>query len=218
MLNANAVNPEEPKFLFNQVKPMSQRERWLLLGQRGCVLWFTGLSGSGKSTIARGLEYKLIHAGRAAYVLDGDEIRTGLNKDLGFAPEQRNENLRRIAEVARLFAECGIICITSFISPLRANRDAARQIIGPDRFFEIYLDVPLAVCEARDPKGMYKKARAGIVKNFTGIDAAYEAPENPDIKLDTTARPPDEIVEQLYDVLMQRHFIPLVSATGDHFI
>lgn len=197
---------------------MSQRERWLLLGQRGCVLWLTGLSGSGKSTIARGLEYKLIHAGRTAYVLDGDEIRTGLNRDLGFTQESRSENIRRIAEVARLFAECGIICITSFISPLRTYRDQARQIIGPDRFFEIYLDVSLAVCEDRDPKGMYKKARAGLIKNFTGIDSAYEPPENPDIRLDTAGQSPAENTERLYDALMQRHFIPLVSAPGDHFI
>jgi len=212
------VGTEETKYLFNQVKPMSQRERWLLLGQRGCVLWLTGLSGSGKSTIARGLEYKLIHSGRTAYVLDGDEIRTGLNKDLGFTQDSRSENIRRIAEVARLFAECGIICITSFISPLRAYREQARQIIGPDRFFEIYLDVPLAVCEERDPKGMYKKARAGLIKNFTGIDSAYEPPGKPDITLDTAARSPAENIDHLHEVLMQRHFIPLVSASGDHFI
>lgn len=211
------MKPEE-KYLYNQVKPMSQRERWLLLGQRGCVLWLTGLSGSGKSTIARALEYKLIHAGRTAYVLDGDEVRTGLNRDLGFSQDSRSENIRRIAEVARLFAECGIICITSFISPLRAYREQARQIIGPERFFEIYLDVPLAVCEGRDPKGMYAKARAGLIKNFTGIDSAYEPPERPDVRLDTSARSPEQNVEHLHDVLMQRHFIPLVSASGDHFL
>lgn len=206
------------KFLFNQVEPMSQRERWLLLGQRGCVLWLTGLSGSGKSTIARGLEYKLIHSGRTAYVLDGDEIRAGLNKDLDFTQAGRTENIRRIAEVARIFAECGIICITSFISPLRAHREAARAIIGPDRFFEIYLTASLEVCEARDPKGMYKKARAGLIKNFTGIDSAYERPEKPDIELDTAETTHEQNVEHLHDVLMQRHFIPLVSASGDHFI
>lgn len=218
LLNASAMLEPEQKFLHNQVAPMSQRERWLLLGQRGCVLWLTGLSGSGKSTIARGLEYRLIHSGRVSYVLDGDEIRSGLNKDLDFSQTQREENIRRISEVARLFAECGIICITSFISPLRAYRDMARKIIGPDRFFEIYLDASLEVCEGRDPKGMYKKARAGLIKNFTGIDSIYEAPENPDIRLDTAGHTPDENVNRLHEDLMARCFIPTAIAMGDHFL
>ena len=205
-------------FLFNQVAPMNQQRRSQLLGQRGCVLWLTGLSGSGKSTIARGLENRLLYAGRVSFVLDGDEIRTGLNKDLSFSDAHREENIRRIAEVARLFAECGIICITSFISPLRAYRQMAREIIGEDRFFEIYLDVTLEVCEQRDPKGLYKKARAGLIKNFTGIGAAYEPPEKPDLRLDTSKHVPEENVTLLHEVLMARHFLPSGTAMGDMFI
>lgn len=197
---------------------MNQQRRSQLLGQRGCVLWLTGLSGSGKSTIARGLENTLLHYGRVSFVLDGDEVRTGLNKDLSFSDAHREENIRRIAEVARLFAECGIICITSFISPLRVYRQMAREIIGADRFFEIYLDVSLSVCEERDPKGLYKKARAGLIKNFTGIGAAYEPPENPDLRLDTSRQPPEENVTRLHEVLMARHFLPSGTAMGDLFI
>ena len=168
------------------------------------MLWLTGLSGSGKSTIARGLECQLVQSGRVAYVLDGDEIRVGLNSDLSFSAEDRAENIRRIAEVARLFAECGIICITSFISPLKKYRDLARNIIGSDRFLEVYLAADVAICEERDPKGLYRKARAGIIPDFTGVSAPYEPPENPALVLDTSKTPADTNVRKLITLLEGR--------------
>jgi len=183
--------------IFNPVKPVSRDERERLLGLRGGVLWFTGLSGSGKSTVARALEQALLKRGRIAYVLDGDEIRNGLNRDLGFTQGEREENIRRIAEVSRLFSECGVICITSFISPLRRHREVARKIVGPDRFTEVFIDTSLEVCESRDPKGLYRKARAGEINQFTGIDSAYEPPLHPDIHISTGSVPPDEAVQLL---------------------
>jgi len=188
--------PHRPN-IFNQVKPLPRDERERLLGARGGVLWFTGLSGSGKSTVARALENVLIARGRVAYVLDGDEIRNGLNRDLGFTQGDREENIRRIAEVARLFSECGIICITSFISPLRRHREQAKSIIGADRFSEIFIDADLSICESRDPKGLYKKARAGEIAQFTGIDSAYEPPEHPALRIDTGVTSPDQATELL---------------------
>ena len=194
----------EERYLFNQVAPMSRSERHQLLGQKGCVLWLTGLSGSGKSTISRALEYRLVHSRHVAFVLDGDEVRTGLNKDLTFTPEGRLENIRRTAEVARLFAECGIVCITSFISPLRSYRDMARDIVGKERFYEIYLSAGVDVCEKRDPKGLYKKAREGKIRDFTGISAPYEPPENPDLVLDTARTTTEENLATLLDFLKSR--------------
>ncbi len=161
------------------------RER--LLGQRGCVLWFTGLSGSGKSTLARAVEERLVRSGRLVYVLDGDNVRHGLNADLGFSPEDREENIRRIGQVAALFADAGALTLTAFISPYRRDRDRAREVAGPGSFVEIFLDVPLAACEERDPKGLYRKARSGEIPEFTGISAPYEAPESPELTLDTSA-------------------------------
>ena len=159
------------------------RER--LLGQRGCVVWMTGLSGSGKSTVAHAMEEHLVRSGRLAYVLDGDNVRHGLNADLGFSPEDRAENIRRIGQVAALFAEAGVIAITAFISPYRADRRAARQAVGDERFVEVFLDTPAAECEKRDPKGLYRKARAGEISDFTGVDAPYEKPDSPEIILNT---------------------------------
>ena len=153
--------------------------------QEGKVLWFTGLSGSGKSTLANATEHSLHQLGYKTMVLDGDNIRMGLCKDLGFSDADRQENIRRIAEVAKLFAQSGTIVLTAFISPFRSDRDAAREIIGDD-FIEIFVDTPLDVCEQRDPKGLYKKARAGQIKGFTGIDSPYEAPLKPELKIDTT--------------------------------
>lgn len=164
------------------VRP-SDREK--LLGQCGTVVWFTGLSGSGKSTLARAVERQLIADGYAAYVLDGDNLRHGLNRDLGFSPEDRQENIRRVAEVAALMADAGLIVITAFISPYRRDRIAAREAVGEERFIEVYLDVPLQVCEARDPKGLYERARAGAITDFTGISAPYEPPEEHDLRIDT---------------------------------
>ncbi len=155
-------------------------------GHRGAVLWFTGLSGSGKSTIAHRVESMLVDRGVFAYVLDGDNIRHGLNSDLGFSPEEREENIRRIGEVARLFADAGAVVLSAFISPYRRDRDRVRALLGPGEFVEVYVDTPLEICEARDPKGLYKKARSGEISNFTGIDAPYEAPESPEVHLKTT--------------------------------
>jgi len=157
-----------------------------LLNQEPATLWLTGLSGSGKSTIAFALEQHFKQDQRLAYVLDGDNIRLGLNRDLGFSPQDRKENIRRIAEVARLFNEAGLFVITAFISPYRQDRAMAREIIGPARFIEAYLCTDLATCEQRDPKGLYRQARQGSIRDFTGISAPYEAPQHPDITIDTT--------------------------------
>lgn len=165
---------------------VSRAEREKILGQKGCVIWFTGLSGSGKSTIASALDRSLCDAGHLAYQLDGDNVRHGLNADLSFAPEDRAENIRRVGEVAALFADAGVITLTSFISPYRRDRERIRSLVGDERFVEVFLDVPLEVCEERDPKNLYKKARAGEINDFTGIQAPYEQPENPEITLDTS--------------------------------
>lgn len=161
-------------------------------GHRGAVLWFTGLSGSGKSTIAHRVESRLIERGVFAYVLDGDNIRHGLNGDLGFSPEEREENIRRVGEVARLFADAGAVVLSAFISPYRRDRDRVRGLLEQGEFVEVFVDTPIEVCEARDPKGLYKKARAGEISNFTGIDAPYEAPQAPEVHLDTDTLSVDE--------------------------
>lgn len=164
---------------------VTQENREKLLNQKGAVLWFTGLSGSGKSTLANAVALKLHQGGHLTYVLDGDNIRHGLNKNLGFSPEDRVENIRRIGEVGKLFADAGVIAMTAFISPYKADRNTARELLPEGRFIEVYCACDLSVCEQRDPKGLYKKARAGEIKQFTGIDAPYEAPENPEISVDT---------------------------------
>jgi bifunctional enzyme CysN/CysC len=153
--------------------------------QKPCVLWFTGLSGSGKSTIANLVERKLAARGQHTYILDGDNVRHGLNRDLGFSPEDRVENLRRVAEVAKLMVDAGLIVITAFISPYRADRDAARALFAPGEFLEVFVDAPLAVAEGRDPKGLYKRARAGQLKSFTGVDAPYEVPSASEVRIDS---------------------------------
>jgi len=165
---------------------VERAEKERLLNQHGLVIWFTGLSASGKSTLAVAVERKLFSGGIITQVLDGDKIRNGLNKNLGFSEDDRIENIRRIAEVGKLFCDCGIIAISAFISPTKAIRSMARDIIGAENFFEIYLNTPLEVCERRDPKGLYKKARAGIISDFTGISAPYEAPEDANLVIDTT--------------------------------
>ncbi len=177
--------------------PIPADQRRDLLGQRPATVWLTGLSGAGKSTLAERLETRLLASGRACYRLDGDEIRTGLNKDLGFSPADRHENIRRIAEVARLLNEAGVIAITAFISPYRADRAMAREIIGPDRFLEVYLSTSLAVCEGRDVKGLYRRARSGQLPEFTGVSAPYEPPESPRLALDTGAESIETSVERL---------------------
>ena len=183
---------------------ISRGEREIRLGQHGKVLWFTGLSGSGKSTMAIALERKLFDQGYSVVVLDGDNIRTGINNNLSFSPEDRIENIRRIAEVAKLFLANGIICIVSFISPTRDMRDNARQIIGPADFIEVFIDTPIEICEARDVKGLYRKARAGEIKDFTGINAPYEAPLHPDVHLLTQDSSIEESMATLYQQILPR--------------
>jgi len=178
-----------------------------LKGQRPCVLWFTGLSGAGKSTIASLLEKRLHAIGRHTYVLDGDNVRHGLNKDLGFTDADRVENIRRVAETAKLFVDAGLIVMVSFISPFRMERRMARDLLSRDEFIEVFVEASLEVCEQRDPKGLYKKARAGEIRNFTGIDSAYEEPENADITLAAGDVSPDDLVEQMMRELKQRKLI-----------
>ncbi len=180
---------------------VDRAERETLLKQQGALIWFTGLSGSGKSTIAYTLEHALVQRGHLSYVLDGDNIRHGLNKNLGFSAEDREENIRRIGEVGKLFVDSGIITLTAFISPYRADRAIARQTVGDDSFFEIFCDTPLEVCEERDPKGLYKKARAGEIKGFTGIDDPYEAPEAAEMVIDTSKTSPQEAAVALCEML-----------------
>ena len=180
----------------------ADRER--VLGQRGVTIWLTGLSGSGKSTIAVAAEKVLLERGRAAYVLDGDNVRHGLNKNLGFSPEDRTENIRRIGEVAKLFTEAGIITLTSFISPYRSDRDAVREIMEAGAFIEVLVDASVETCESRDVKGLYKKARAGEIPEFTGISAPYEAPEKPELVLDTNSQSVEESVGSLIRFLEEK--------------
>jgi adenylylsulfate kinase len=188
---------------------VTREQRNLLLKQKGATLWFTGLSGSGKSTFAFTLEHALVQLGHLAYVLDGDNIRHGLNKNLGFSAADREENIRRIGEVAKLFADAGLITMTSFISPYRKDRDTVRALhaAGQLPFVEIHVKTPIDVCEKRDPKGLYKKARAGELKNFTGIDDPYEEPLHPEVVLDATSTSPQEAAVQLMDYLKKQGII-----------
>lgn len=169
--------------VFNKILNRPDKEK--LLNQRARVIWLTGLSGSGKTTIAQEIEMELNQKGFLTQILDGDNIRSGINNNLGFTNEDRYENIRRISEVSKLFIDCGIICINSFISPTKKIRKMAKDIIGKENFIEVYINAPIEVCEKRDPKGLYKKVREGKIKNFTGIDAPFEAPEKPDIELKT---------------------------------
>ena len=182
---------------------IARREREKLAGHKGLVLWFTGLSASGKSTVANLVDEELFRRGCRSFVLDGDNVRHGLNKNLGFSAEDRAENIRRIGEVAKLFADAGVIAITCFISPYRRERDAARALHSDGGFVEIFVDCPVNVCETRDPKGLYKKARAGEIKGFTGIDDPYEQPLDPELVLDAGKKPADELAHQVMQYLEQ---------------
>lgn len=188
---------------------LSYDERKALRKQHGCTIWLTGLSASGKSTIACALEQLLLQRELASYRLDGDNIRFGLNKDLGFSEEDRNENIRRISEVSKLFADSCTICLTSFISPYRADRDRARELHKESglRFIEVFVDVPLEVAEQRDPKGLYKKAREGIIKDFTGISAPYEPPLSPELHLRTDLKSVEECAEIIHQYLINEKLI-----------
>ncbi|MHA7834119.1 MAG: adenylyl-sulfate kinase [Algiphilus sp.] len=183
---------------------VSHADRVRQMGQKPCILWFTGLSGSGKSTLANALEGELFRFGHHSYLLDGDNVRHGLNKDLGFSDADRVENIRRIGEVAKLFVDAGLIVLTAFISPFRSDRDLVRSLVGEEQFIEVYVKAPLDVCESRDPKGLYRKARAGEIKHFTGIDSPYEAPEHPEIVIDTGADDLETCTGQLLDFLVAR--------------
>lgn len=188
------------KNIIWQKTKINKNDRENLLNQKGVVLWFTGLSGAGKSTIASNLEEVLRTRGKLTYVLDGDNLRHGLNKDLSFSTEDRKENIRRVSEVCKLFQDAGIITLTSFISPLREDREMAREIIG-ESFIEIFIKCPLDICEERDPKGLYKKARKGEIKNFTGIDSDYEEPKNPEIVLNTFEESINKSIERVLKIL-----------------
>lgn len=185
---------------------VSRAERVGLRGHNGCTVWFTGLSASGKSTIACALEQALLQLRLCTYRLDGDNVRMGLNRNLGFSAADRAENIRRVGEVAKLFADSCCICLTSFISPYAADRDAARELHERDgfQFFEVYLKVPLDVAEERDPKGLYKKARAGLIKGFTGIDDPYEAPTSPSLVVDTSKCSVEQSVELVLEMLHEK--------------
>ena len=187
---------------------VTAEDREKLLNQKGCVIWFTGLSGSGKSTLANAVEQVLHQQRHHTYVLDGDNVRHGLNKNLGFSPEDREENIRRIGEVAKLFADAGTIVMTAFISPYCADRDQARALIAEDRFVEVFVDCPLDVCEERDTKGLYKKARAGEIKEFTGISAPYEPPLNPEVIVNTAALSIEECALAVIKALVKAGLVP----------
>lgn len=191
--------PEHIHPIFDHILQRQDKEQ--LLGQKSVVIWLTGLSGSGKSTIARLVERELHAKGRLTMLLDGDNVRTGLNNNLGFSQEDRTENIRRIAETAKLFLNCGIITLCSFVSPTRAIRAQAREIIGDENFCEVFVNTPLEVCEQRDVKGLYKKARAGEIKNFTGIDAPFEAPLKPALDLKTANTTPENCAAQVVELI-----------------
>ncbi|WP_432738793.1 adenylyl-sulfate kinase [Maridesulfovibrio sp. FT414] len=195
---------EEQKHLTRFRGEVSRRDREEFCGHRSAVLWFTGLSGSGKSTIAHGVEKRLHDAGMRSYVFDGDNVRHGLCSDLSFSPAARTENIRRIAEVSKLFAENSTICMCAFISPLMSDREMAREIIGDDDFYEIFVTCPLSVCEARDVKGYYKLAREGKIKNYTGISAPYEAPDNPDLLVDTDVETLEESIDKVFGFILEK--------------
>ena len=182
-------------------------EREKLLGQKGATIWLTGLSGSGKSTVAVAAEAELVNRGRLSYVLDGDNVRHGLNSNLGFSPEDRTENIRRIGEVSKLFTDSGVIVFTSFISPYRADRDQARALFEKGDFIEVYVKADVETCEGRDPKGLYKKARAGEIPEFTGISAPYEEPNAPELVLDTANQTVEESVVELVSFLQDNGYL-----------
>ncbi len=188
---------------------IGRADREKLLGQKGACIWLTGLSGSGKSTVAVAAEAELVKRGHLAYVLDGDNVRHGLNSNLGFSPEDRTENIRRIGEVAKLFTDSGVLVFTSFISPYRADRDAARELFESGDFVEAYVKADVATCEERDPKGLYKKARAGEIPEFTGISAPYEEPEKPELVVDTAGQTVEQSVTELIAYLEGKGYLSL---------
>ncbi len=196
-INKNEIHP-----IFDRM--LSREDRETQLGQRSTMIWLTGLSGSGKSTLAVALERALFSMGRVCRILDGDNIRSGINRNLGFSPEDRVENIRRIAEVGKLFVDSGIITISAFISPTNDVRALAREIIGEENFMEIYVSTPIEECERRDVKGLYKKARAGVIKEFTGVSQPFEAPEQPALAINTTGLTVEESIEKILSIVLPR--------------
>ena len=204
---------QQPDNVFWQQTRVSREDRERRRGHRGAVIWFTGLSASGKSTLAALTEERLHRLGHATFMLDGDNVRHGLNRDLGFSPEDRNENIRRVGEVARLFAEAGTFVTASFISPYRELRQRIRgRMTREDDFVEVFVDCPLEVCEERDPKGLYARARAGEIEDFTGISAPYEEPEDPEVHVRTDREDPSDSVDRILAFLRERGY---VSASGE---
>jgi len=199
--------PKSQNIVWHQTT-VSRAEREDISGHRGATVWLTGLSGSGKSTIANLMEKALWERGVRSFVLDGDNIRHGLNKDLGFSPKDRTENIRRIGEVAALFTDAGVVNVTAFISPYRADRDIARKAMPDGCFIEVYIKCELDECEKRDPKGLYKKARAGEIPEFTGISAPYEAPDKPELVVDTTGQTPEQSLAAILGHLEAKGYIP----------
>lgn len=191
---------------------ITKEKRLHLLKQKPCILWFTGLSGSGKSTIANAVECELFKRGIKTYLLDGDNVRHGLNKDLGFTEMDRIENIRRIGEVSKLFIDSGLIVLTAFISPFKSDRQIARSLVDYDEFIEVFIDTSLEICEKRDPKGLYKKARNGVIKNFTGIDSPYEEPESPQIHIKTIDYSISQSVEKIITYLIKYGYIERIDS------
>lgn len=204
-MNNSEIFPEKDAFI-------NRRQKERMMDQRGIVMWFTGLSGSGKSTLATGVEKKLHQMGILTQVLDGDKIRNGLNNNLGFTEEDRFENIRRIAEVSKLFCNCGVVTISAFISPTVKIREMAKNIVGQDDFLEIFVSTPIEECEKRDVKGLYKKARSGEIKNFTGISSVYETPPNADINIDTRGKTIDACVGSIIENVIQKIKVKVPNA------
>lgn len=190
--------------IVRQEYQISSTQRALHMGHKPLLIWFTGLSGSGKSTLANAVEQKLYAAGIKTYTLDGDNVRHGLNKDLGFGPEARTENIRRIAEVANLMLDAGLVVLSAFVSPYLKDRQAIKEVVGGEGFMEVFVDTPLEVCEQRDVKGLYAKARAGEISEFTGISAPYQAPERPDFRVDTSVTSLDDSASMLAELILKR--------------
>lgn len=200
-------NDNAARFVHTQHIDLDKAQRSLIKCQKPCILWFTGYSGAGKSTIANKVEKRLYELAHHTHLLDGDNVRQGLCRDLGFTESDRVENIRRVAEVARLMLDAGLIVLTAFISPFRMERRMARSLVGEGEFIEIFIDTPLAIAESRDVKGLYDKARKGLIRDFTGIDSPYEIPENPEIRIDTAAMSADQSAQAILDYLAMNEII-----------